>query len=99
MSQEPQHLEGGLTASGLRLALVVSRFNDYLTSQMERAAVNTWERLGGDPAQLPIAHVPGAFDLPVAAKRLAESGQYDAIICLGCVIRGETDHYDHVVGE
>lgn len=99
MSQEPQHLEGGLTASGLRLALVVSRFNDYLTSHMERAAVNTWKRLGGDPAQLTIAHVPGAFELPVTAKRLAESGHYDAIICLGCVIRGETDHYDHVVGE
>ncbi len=99
MSHQPRQLEGELTARSVRLALVVSRFNDYLTSHMAQAAVRTYERLGGDPADLTVVHVPGALELPVTAKNLAESRQYQAIICLGCVIRGETDHYDHVVGE
>lgn len=94
------NLEGELTATGLRIALVVARFNDYLTFHMRDAAINTFTRMGGnadDPASLTVAYVPGSFELPVTALNLARTGKYDAIVCLGCVIRGETDHYDHVV--
>ncbi len=94
------NLEGELTATGLRIALIVARFNDYLTFHMRDAAINTFARMGGkadDEASLTVAYVPGSFELPVTALNLAKTGKYDAIICLGCVIRGETDHYDHVV--
>ncbi|MEE9211362.1 MAG: 6,7-dimethyl-8-ribityllumazine synthase [Phycisphaeraceae bacterium] len=90
-------LEGELLAGDAKIAVVVSRFNDYLTRHMLDAAVNTWTRLGGDEDHLTVAHVPGSLELPVTARKLAETGKYDAIVCLGCVIRGETDHYDQVV--
>jgi 6,7-dimethyl-8-ribityllumazine synthase len=93
----PTTLEGDLLARNAKIAIVVSRFNDYLTAHMLNAAVIAVGRLGGDPESLASAHVPGSFELPVTAKKLAESARYDAVICLGCVIRGETDHYDHVV--
>ncbi len=92
----PETLEGELLADAARVAVVVSRFNDYLTSHMQIAAERTWQRLGGDDQALTVVHVPGSLELPVTAKKLAETGRYDAVICLGCVIRGETDHYDHV---
>ena len=79
------------------IAMVVSRFNDLLTAHMAASAQDTWTRLGGRADRLTTAHVPGSLELAVTARRLAETGQYDAIVCLGCVIRGETDHYDHVV--
>lgn len=90
-------LEGQWSADTMKLALVVSRFNDYLTSHMQTAATDAFGRLGGDPDDVTIVHVPGSLELAVTAKRLAETGHYEAIVCLGCVIRGETDHYDHVV--
>ncbi len=90
-------LEGELIAGDWKVALVVSRFNDFLTEHMAAAAVNTFHRLGGRDENLTIVRVPGSFEFPVTAKKLAETGQYRAVICLGCVIRGETDHYDHVV--
>jgi 6,7-dimethyl-8-ribityllumazine synthase len=92
-----QNLEGELTAGDAKIAVVVSRFNEFFTSHMLAAAVNTFNRLGGAEKNLTIVHVPGSFELPVTALNLARTGQYQAIICLGCVIRGETDHYDHVV--
>ena len=92
----PNELEGDLQVNGARIAMVVSRFNDYLTSHMQYAAERMYKRLGGVPDALTVAHVPGSFELPVAAKRLAETGQYDAVICLGCIIRGDTDHYEHI---
>jgi 6,7-dimethyl-8-ribityllumazine synthase len=75
----------------------VARFNSYLTSHMADAAQNTFTRLGGAPDDLTIVDVPGSFELPVTARKLAETGRHDVVVCLGCVIRGETDHYDHVV--
>jgi len=93
----PENLEGELTVNDARIAIAVARFNEFITGHMLSGAVNTWERLGGSTDNLTIAHVPGSFELPVTAKKLAESGRYAAVICLGCVIRGETDHYDHVV--
>ena len=93
----PKNLQGELVVkSDAAIAIVVSRFNDYLTEHMLRNAVNTFERLGGNPDQLTIAHVPGSFELPVTARKLAETGKHHAVICLGVVIRGETAHYDHV---
>ena len=89
--------EGELLANDAKVALVVSRFNDYLTRHMQEAAVNTWKRLGGDDQRLAVVHVPGSLELAVTARHLALTGQYNAIACLGCVIRGQTDHYDHVV--
>ena len=96
MEDSVRQLDGSLDASGTRIALVVSRFNDYLTRHMELSAVSTFIRLGGNSAHLTVTHVPGSLELPVTAKALAETGRYDAVVCLGCVIRGETSHYDHV---
>ncbi|MCC6682509.1 MAG: 6,7-dimethyl-8-ribityllumazine synthase [Phycisphaeraceae bacterium] len=98
MSQTgPRHVEGELVATDVKVALVVARFNEFVTGHLEAAAVNTWTRLGGPAEGLTIAHVPGSLELAVTAKKLAESGEFAAVVCLGCVIRGETDHYDHVV--
>lgn len=89
-------LRGQLVAADARVAVVVSRFNDYLTHHMLDSALDTWGALGGKPRNITVAHVPGSFELPVTARRLAATGRYDAVVCLGCIIRGETDHYDHV---
>ena len=97
--RKPEVLEGELAAGDARVAITVARFNEFITTHLLDGAVNTWARLGGDPRKLTVAWVPGSFELPVTAKKLAESGRYEAVICLGCVIRGETTHYDHVVGE
>lgn len=92
---------GKLQPGDHRIAIVAARFNDLIVDHMLAAAREAWEQLGGDPANLTVARVPGSFELPVAAKKLAETGDangpFSAVICLGCVIRGETDHYDHVV--
>jgi 6,7-dimethyl-8-ribityllumazine synthase len=92
-----QKLEGELIPGDARIAIVVSRFNEFFTSHMLSAAVNTFHQLGGEDKNLTVAHVPGSFELPVTALQLARTGEFRAIVCLGCVIRGETDHYDHVV--
>ncbi len=92
-----RELQGSLMAGDAKIAVVVGRFNAFFTRHLLDAAVNTWQRLGGSQESLTVVHVPGAFELPVTAGKLAESGHYQAVVCLGCVIRGETDHYDHVV--
>lgn len=93
----PQEIHGNLLATEAQVAVVVSRFNDYLTEHMLASALDTWRRLGGRDDRITVAHVPGSFELPVTALHLARTGRYRAVVCLGCVIRGETDHYDHVV--
>ena len=90
-------IQGEHLAQGAKVAIVVSRFNELLTRHMLESAKRTWARLGGSDDNLTVVWVPGAFELPVTAKKLAESGDCQAVVCLGCVIRGETDHYDHVV--
>lgn len=90
-------LEGDLVANDARIAIVAARFNDYVVDHMLQSAINCWKRLGGKEESLTVARVPGSLELPVTALTLARTGQYQAIVCLGCVIRGETDHYDHVV--
>jgi 6,7-dimethyl-8-ribityllumazine synthase len=92
----PEEVQGRLH-SGAKIAVVVSRFNEFITGHLLAGAVDAWRQLGGDEDQLTVVHVPGALELAVTAKKLAESGRHEAVLCLGCVIRGETDHYDHVV--
>lgn len=89
-------LEGDLLAGDSKFAIVVSRFNDFITGKLLEGAVDALVRHGGKEANLTVAYVPGSVELPVAAMKLAESGKYAAVICLGCVIRGATDHYEHV---
>jgi len=93
----PKIIEGHLSAEGVKLAFVVSRFNDFITSRLLDAALDTVRRHGGETERTPVVWVPGSFEIPVVAKRLAGSGDYDAVVCLGCVIRGSTTHYDQVV--
>jgi 6,7-dimethyl-8-ribityllumazine synthase len=91
--------EGALTAQNLRIALVVSRFNDFITEKLLAGALAALKRHGGDPDTHDVVWVPGAFEIPVVCDRLASSGQYDALIALGAVIRGSTAHFDYVAGE
>ncbi|MFQ6019928.1 MAG: 6,7-dimethyl-8-ribityllumazine synthase [Dehalococcoidia bacterium] len=87
---------GKLSGEGFAFAVVVSRFNDLVTKRLLEGAQDAFERHGVDPDQVDVAWVPGSFDLPLLAKKLAETRRYDAVVCLGAVIRGETDHYEHV---
>jgi len=96
---QSQEISGGLTAAGLRFGIVVSRFNSLITERLLLAALDALGRAGAADRDVVVVHVPGAFELPLAAKKLAATGQYDALIAVGCVIRGETSHYDYVCSE
>lgn len=91
--------EGNLSGAGLRIAVVASRFNDTITTRLVDGATDGLRRHGVDPEAIDLAWVPGAFELPLVARRLARSGRYDAVITLGAVIRGATGHYDVVAGQ
>ena len=91
--------EGTLQGAGLRFAVVVSRFNALVTERLLAGAMDAFVRHGVDPKAVDVAWVPGAFEIPLVAKRMAASGQYDAVVCLGAVIRGDTAHFDHVAGQ
>lgn len=91
--------EGRLWGEGLRIAVVVARFNSVVTQRLLEGCQTALRQHGVAPEQIDIAWVPGSFEIPVTARRLAESGRYDAIICLGAVIRGETPHFDYVAGQ
>ncbi|MDR1044620.1 MAG: 6,7-dimethyl-8-ribityllumazine synthase [Candidatus Adiutrix sp.] len=91
--------EGQLNARGLKAALLLSRFNSFITERLLEGARDALLRHGGDDGHLTVVRVPGAFELPAAARKLAESGRYDAIIALGAVIRGATPHFDYVAAE
>lgn len=88
--------EGSLAGGGVRVAIVASRFNDLVTRRLLDGALDALRRTGVDPDDVGVAWVPGAVEIPLAAKRLAAGGRYDAVITLGAVIRGATSHYDHV---
>lgn len=92
-------LEGTLTASGLKIGIVAARFNEFITSRLLSGALDGLRRHGADEEQIDVAWVPGAFEIPLVASKLAKSGRYDAVICLGAVIRGATSHYDYVCSE
>jgi len=91
--------EGNLDAGGMRVAVVASRFNDDVTKLLLEGALLALAGMGLDPETVPVVWVPGAFEIPLAAKQLAESGERDAVICVGAVIRGDTPHFDYVAGE
>ena len=95
----PRTLEGKISAEGYRFGLVVSRFNDFISSKLVEGAVDALKRHGATEEQLLLVKVPGAFEIPLTAKKLAESGKVDAVICLGAVIRGSTPHFDYVAAE
>lgn len=92
-------IEGFITGKGLKFGIVVARFNEFITSKLLSGALDTLHRHEGNDDDIDVAWVPGAFEIPVVAKKMAESGKYDAVICLGAVIRGSTTHYDYVCNE
>lgn len=91
--------EGDLIVRDLRFALIVSRFNDFVVEPLVRGAVDALKRHGAPEKQIEIVRVPGAFDIPVVARKLAQSRRYEALVALGAVIRGQTPHFDYVAGE
>lgn len=92
-------IEGNITAKGLRFAIVASRFNEFITSKLLEGALDMLRRHGAPENAVDVVWVPGAFEIPLAAKTLAAGGKYDAVICVGAVIRGATSHYDYVCNE
>lgn len=91
-------LEGKINAEGLRIGIVVARWNEFITKELLAGATDAHRRHGGSEENLTVAWVPGSFEIPVAVKAMAQSGKYDAVVALGCVIRGATSHYDHIAG-
>lgn len=91
--------EGQLLASGLRFAIIVSRFNSFITERLLAGAMDALTRAGGDAESIDVVRVPGSWEVPLAAAEVARQKRYDAVICLSAVIRGETPHFDYVAGE
>jgi len=96
---EPATHQGRLSAGGFRFALVSSRWNDFLTGRLVEGALDALERLGADEGAVEHFRVPGSFEIPLLALKLAQAGRFDAIVCLGTVIRGQTPHFEYVAGE
>ena len=95
----PKVLEGNIAAEGFRFAVVVSRFNDFISSKLVEGALDALVRHGAVDGDITLVKVPGAFEIPFAAKQLVRCGRFDAVICLGAVIRGSTPHFDYVAAE
>ncbi len=95
----PEIIEGKLDATGFRFGLIVSRFNSFICDRLLEGAIDTLTRHGAEELQLSVVRVPGAFEIPLLAKKMAESDKYDAIICLGAVIRGATPHFEYISSE
>jgi 6,7-dimethyl-8-ribityllumazine synthase len=92
-------IEGKLTAEGLRIGIVAARFNEFITNKLVSGAIDALTRHGANDESITLAWVPGAFEIPLAAQKMANTHNYDAVICLGAVIRGSTPHFDYVAGE
>jgi len=99
MTLKPQVTRGRLSAAGLRIGIVVSRFNNFITDRLLAGALEALEQAGAGEQQIEIVRVPGSLEIAIAAKKLAAAGRVDSIICIGCVLRGETSHYDYVCSE
>jgi 6,7-dimethyl-8-ribityllumazine synthase len=95
----PKFVEGKLNAEGLKVGIIVGRFNSFIGERLLEGALDALVRHGADDSQITVARVPGAFEIPLAAQKMAQSGKYDALICLGAVIRGSTPHFDYVASE
>jgi 6,7-dimethyl-8-ribityllumazine synthase len=98
-TDQPKTTEGELLARDLRFAIVAARFNDFVVESLLRGALDALKRHGASEKQIEIVRVPGAFDIPIVARKLALSRRYEAIIALGAVVRGQTPHFDYVAGE
>jgi 6,7-dimethyl-8-ribityllumazine synthase len=98
-TDSPRIVEGEVAARGRKVAIAAARFNDFIVSSLLKGATASWTQRGGEAGDLVIARVPGAFELPVVARKMALSGKFDAVVALGCVIRGDTPHFDYVAGE
>ena len=96
---QPVVHEGNLNAQGFRFAIVASRWNDFISSRLVEGALDALDRLGAEEKLVEVHRVPGAFEIPLLALRLAESEKFDAVICLGTVIRGQTPHFDYISSE
>jgi 6,7-dimethyl-8-ribityllumazine synthase len=92
-------LEGKLIAKGLKFGMVLSRFNNFIAERLLEGALDALKRSGAEEEDCAVARVPGAFEIPLAAKKMVKTGRYDAIICLGCVIRGATPHFEYIATE
>jgi len=95
----PQFFEGNLDAKGLKFGIVVARFNSFISERLLEGALDSLIRHGAVDQDIHVVRVPGAFEIPLASKKLAQAGKYDAVICLGAVIRGSTPHFDFVSAE
>ena len=95
----PHLIEGEVNAHGRKVAIIAARFNDFIVTSLLKGATGAWLEHGGAAADLAVVRVPGAFELPVTARKLAAGGRYDALVALGCVIRGDTPHFHYVAGE
>ena len=95
----PREIKGDLAAKGKKFAIVAGRFNEFITTSLVSGAVDVLKRHGCSDDDITVVQVPGAFDIPLVAKKLAESATYDAVVCVGCVIRGQTPHFEYVAGE
>jgi 6,7-dimethyl-8-ribityllumazine synthase len=95
----PRIVEGRLIATGLKFGIVVSRFNDFITKSLLEASLDALRRHGAEDSHIEIMWCPGAFEIPLVARQAAQSGRFDAVICLGAVIRGATAHFDYVAGQ
>jgi 6,7-dimethyl-8-ribityllumazine synthase len=95
----PKIIEGKIVARGMRFGIVASRFNDFICGRLIDGAVDALTRSGAEEKSIDVIKVPGAFEIPIAAKKLAKSGKYDAVICLGAVIRGATPHFEYISAE
>lgn len=94
-----RHIEGKLEAAGLKVGLIVSRFNSLFTDKLLEGALDCLRRHGGEEDNLTVVRVPGAFEIPYVAARMAESSKYDTVICLGAIVRGDTPHFDYIATE
>lgn len=99
MDERIKVVEGAMNARGVRFGIAASRFNELVVDRLLRSAVGTLTQHGAEPGDVEVLWVPGAFELPLALKRMARSRKYDALIALGCVIRGQTPHFDYVAGQ
>ena len=96
---QPTIHQGHLRADGFRFAIVASRWNDFLTARLTEGALDALERLGANEQSVAVFKVPGSFEIPLLAQKLAQSGKYDAVICVGTLIRGQTPHFDYIASE
>ncbi len=95
----PNDIRGELKAAGLRFGIVVSRFNSFITERLLAAALDALERAGANAKQIDIVRVPGSFEIPIAATKMGSSGKYDVVITIGCILRGETSHFEYISSE